>query len=545
MSLSTACSTSLVAVDAACTAINEGKCEMAVAGGVSITFHDNDGYTQRKGMILSPDGSCRAFDKKAQGTVGGNGAGAIVLKSLNSALQDRDNIYAVIKSTATNNDGSAKVGFTAPSPKGQAEVIRQAIERAHIPAESISYVETHGTGTVLGDPIEILGLSKGFDTSKRQFCALGSVKTNFGHLDTAAGIAGLLKTVLSLKHKELVPSLHFEEPNPDIDFDNSPFYVNTEHRKWQTKKYPLRAGVSSFGIGGTNAHVILEETPHQHTDATGRPTQLMTFSSKTPEALKNIIKNFQEYLQGGRKDELADMAYTLNKGRKAFEYRTFLVARSEKDILSKLNLLQEKTHSEALKNNSIPELAFMFSGQSSQYPGMFHDLYDKEPYFKLVADQCFDLLQKISGEDFRVLAFKEVASDGSTNIDDTKNAQPLLFTFEYALAKLLMHWGIVPKVMIGHSIGEYVAACIAEVFSLDDALLLVYKRGKYMAELPEGSMLGVRMGQEALKSLIEEENEIDLAAVNGKEACVVSGPHQAMKKFEEKLKNNGVDARPT
>lgn len=533
LNISTACSTSLVAVDKACGELLTGKCEIAVAGGVSITMYDNKGYFYHKDMILSADGKCRAFDEQSSGTVGGNGIGVIVLKKMDRALRDGDFIHAVIKGSATNNDGSDKVGFTAPSINGQSEVIRMALENAGIQAESISCVETHGTGTALGDPIEIAALTKAFNSGKRQFCAIGSVKTNIGHLDAAAGIAGLIKMVLALKHRQIPPSLHFIKPNPNIDFDNSPFFVNAALRDWPNGASRRRAGVSSFGIGGTNAHIILEEAPVAESSSEARKFQLLTVSAKSENALQRNLQQLIDSLRNDPELSLPDVAYTLNLGREAFPYRKAIVCGEKAEAIQLLEAEAAKSGRSKPLAAGGREIVFMFPGLGSQYKDMLAGIYEAEPYFRSVVDEGLGIVKSVSGIDL-----KEV-----TDIDQIQYAHPLLFIMEYALARLMISWGILPDLMIGHSVGEYVAACISEVFSLEDALRLVTIRSQLIQHSRGGKMLAVSIPEQDLLPLLAERERISLAAVNSSELCVVSGEDTAIIAFQQVVEKKGYSSQ--
>jgi acyl transferase domain-containing protein len=498
----TACSTSLVAVHLACQSLLSGDCDLALAGGVCLYFPQISGYLYEPHGILSSDGHCRAFDAKASGTVFGRGVGIVVLKRLNEALADRDHVYAVIKGTALNNDGLQKVGFTAPRVDGQAAVIEAAQRMAGVEPESISYIETHGTGTELGDPIEIAALTRAFRkrTDKRGFCAIGSVKTNIGHTDAAAGVASLIKTALSLYHKELVPSLHFETPNPQIDFENSPFYVNTTLKRWEPEGLVRRAGVSSFGIGGTNAHVILEEAPLQAQSGPSRRHQLMLLSAKTAEALAEASTEHSRFVREHPDVNLADLAYTLNVGRKAHPRRMYKVCQKAGELLTALEAQSVNPPRSALAGPVPPQVHFMFTGQGSQYVNMGRDLYLNESAFRRPVDQCCDLLIPELNLDLRSILFplqKETES-ASELLQQTWLTQPALFTVEYALAQLWIHWGVRPSGMIGHSIGEYVAACIAGTFSLEDAVRLVAARGRTRCPRFAGWQAGVGRGEHAI-----------------------------------------------
>ncbi|MEH1767287.1 MAG: SDR family NAD(P)-dependent oxidoreductase [Nostoc sp.] len=545
LTVQTACSTSLVAISLACQSLLNYQCDMALAGGVSIHIPQKTGYLYEEGGILSPDGHCRAFDAKAKGTIIGNGLGIVVLKRLSEAIADGDNIYAVIKSSAINNDGSGKVGYTAPSVNGQADVIAEALALAGLEPETISYVEAHGTGTVLGDPIEISALTNVFreSTDKKGFCAIASVKTNIGHLDAAAGIAGLIKTVLALKHQQIPPSLNFEQPNPQIDFANSPFYVNTKLTEWKTNGVPRRAGVSSLGIGGTNAHVILEEAPVLEPSSPSRPWQLLLLSAKTDSALETATENLIQYLKQHSDITLADVAHTLQVGRREFNHRRVLVCEDIEDAINALQVRDpQRVFTNLLEVENRP-IAFMFPGQGAQYVDMGKELYQTEPIFREQVDLCCKLLQPHIGLDLRSLIYpSESESEAAAQkLQQTHITQPALFVIEYALAQLWMSWGISPQAMIGHSIGEYVAACLASVMSLGDALGLVAARGRLMQQLPSGAMLSVPLPEEEVKALLDE--KLSLAASNAPALCVVSGTHDAIDAFQNKLQDQGIDCR--
>jgi len=541
----TACSTSLVAVHLACQSLLDGECDMALAGGVSITLPQKAGYLYQEGMIHSPDGHCRAFDAKAKGTVGGNGVGIVVLKKLEQAIADGDPIHAVIKGSAVNNDGFLKVGYTAPSVEGQAAVISKAQAVADIETETISYIEAHGTGTELGDPIEIAALTKAFraTTDKNGFCAIGSLKTNIGHTDTAAGVAGLIKTVLALKHRLLPPSLHFDKPNPQIDFANSPFYVNRTLSEWKSNGTPRRAGVSSFGIGGTNAHVILEEAPAPEPSEPSRPWQLLVLSAKTSSALDTTAANYANYLAQHPDINLADVAYTLHCGRQSFKHRRMLVCQNNQEAATALRTLDPKcvfTYFQPIENRPV---VFMFSGQGAQYVNMGYELYQTESLFREEVDKCSDYLKPHLGLELRQILYpiKEKIAEATHQINQTAITQSALFVIEYALAKLWMSYGIHPAAMIGHSIGEYVAACLANVFSLEDALSLVAARGQMMQSVPKGAMLAVLLPESEVYPLLHK--GLSLAAINNPRRCVVSGLIEAVEALQNQLTQQGVECR--
>lgn len=546
--IQTACSTSLVAIAEACQSLLDYRCDMALTGGVGISLPLNVGYYYQEEGIASPDGHCRAFDANAQGTVFGSGGAVVVLRRLSEALEAGDSILAVIKGFAINNDGSGKVGYTAPSVDGQARVIALAQALAGVDADTISYIEAHGTGTPLGDPIEVAALTKAFQitTNRTGFCALGSVKTNVGHLDTAAGVAGLVKTVLALQHRQLPPSLNFETPNPKIAFDSSPFYVNSELQEWHPSMdgIPRRAGISSFGIGGTNAHVIVEEAPSvdELAKAPAGP-QLLLLSARSATVLESMSERLAENLRAHPEQPLTDVAYTLQAGRKTFEHRCMLVCRDREDalrMLEKHDLQRLLSGAGELRDRSC---VYMFSGQGSQYPGMAQGLYQGHEVFRLALDECCELLGQELDLDLRRLLYPETGQleAAEKSLNQTQYAQPALFAIEYALARLWMSWGIEPQAMIGHSIGEYVAACIAGVFSLSDALRLVAARGKAMQAQPGGSMLSVPLSRAELELLLLP--ELCVAVVNSSSMCVVSGPTEAVDAFAEQLSAAGHTAR--
>jgi acyl transferase domain-containing protein/acyl carrier protein len=551
VNVQTTCSTSLVAVHLACQSLLNGESDIALAGGVSIEVPQQTGYLYQEGGINSPDGHCRAFDAKAQGTIFGNGLGVVVLKRLEDAVADGDCIHAVIKASAINNDGSLKVGYTAPSIDGQREVILEALALAKVEPETVNYIETHGTGTPLGDPIEIAALTQAFraSTNKKGFCAIGSVKTNTGHLNTAAGVTGLIKTVLALKHKQIPPSLHFQEPNPQIDFANSPFYVNTKLLEWKTNGTPRRAGVSSFGIGGTNAHVILQEAPVIKASSSSRPWQLLLFSAKTNIALDTSTDKLRAHLEQHPNISLPDVAYTLKVGRRAFDYRRIVICQDLDDAVKSLNSQDpERIFSHHHQPGHCPVI-FMFSGQGSQYASMGRELYETEPTFKKHVDTCADILQPHLGLDIRSLLYpsKENTQTISLQLQQTALTQPALFVTEYALAQLLMSWGVRPEAMIGHSIGEYVAATIAGVLSLEDALKIVAKRGQLMQQVPTGSMLAVRLPEKDMQLLLDA-NELykeflQIGAINSRFSCVISGTSSAIAALEKQLSSQEVECR--
>ncbi|MBW4698403.1 MAG: SDR family NAD(P)-dependent oxidoreductase [Aphanocapsa lilacina HA4352-LM1] len=540
----TACSTSLVAVHLACQGLLSGECDAAIAGGVAVRWPQEVGALYREGGIVSPDGRCRAFDAAARGTVGGNGVGAVVLKRLEDALADGDPIRAVIKGSAINNDGADKVSYTAPRIDGQREVIRAALRMAEVEAGTIGYVEAHGTGTLLGDPIEIAALAEAFGGAHRHRCpcALGSVKTNIGHLDAAAGIAGLIKTVLALQHRQIPPSLHFQQPNAQIDFAGPAFYVNTALAPWHSDGPPRRAGVSSFGIGGTNAHVILEEAPPQLPgDPPAWDQQLLVLSAKTPSALAAATERLGAYLEEQPDVPLADIAHTLQVGRKAFAWRQMLVCEDRKALMQVLKDPQQRPAPQQLSADGDRPVAFLLPGQGVQCVDMGRTLYRTQPRYRQQIDHCAVLLEPHLGLDLRTVLYPDAADDRQLDLAQTWLAQPALFVVEYALAQLWMAWGVRPQALIGHSVGEYVAACLAGVWTLADALALVAARGRRMQQLPPGAMLAVSLPPEALSALVGD--GLALAAVNAPDLCTVSGPEASVAQLQQQLQAQGIGCR--
>lgn len=543
VTIQTACSTSLVAVHLACQSLLNYQSDLALAGGVTIGVPNKSGYMFQEGGVLSPDGHCRAFDASANGTTVGNGVGIVLLKRLSEALEDGDRIYAVIKGSAINNDGANKVGFTAPSVEGQIEVITTALQVADVEADSISYIETHGTGTSLGDPIEMQALSSAFRHGKNKSCALGSVKTNVGHLDVAAGVTGLIKTVLALKNKQIPPSLNFSQPNPHIDFENSGFYVNTELKDWERNGVPRRAGVSSFGIGGTNAHVVLEEFQPENKAVNGKPYHLILLSAQTQGALEKATSNLSDFLKTTENPDMANVAYTLQTGRKHFKYRRSFACADREEALFLLEKLDPKKVSTGLQEPKPRPVVFMFTGQGAQYAGMGAELYKNEKVFRETLDHCASYLEPKLNVDIRELLFAgdEMREAADAQLSRTQLTQPALFIIEYALAKQLEHWNIKPDEMIGHSIGEYVAACLAGVFTLEDCLDLVALRGRLMQSVEKGSMLSVSLSEEEILPYLNE--ELSLSAVNSPNLCVVGGTDAEIEKLRDRLNEDAVDCR--
>ena len=561
VSVQTACSTSLVAIHLACQGLLTGECDVALAGGVSISSPLANGYLYEPGNVMSPDGRCRAFDAGAAGTVEGNGCGVVVLKRLADALADGDRIYAVVCGSAVNNDGFDKVGFTAPSVSGQAEAISEALLISGVAPDSIGYVETHGSGTPLGDPIEIEALTQAFrsaGTDRTGFCAIGSVKTNLGHCNAAAGVAGFIKAILSLAHRTVPPSLHFERPNPRIDFAASPFYVGMEAAPWETGGAPRRAGVSAFGLGGTNAHAVLEEAPFTEPgDPPSRAYQLLVLSARAPEALDVAAARLADHLEANPDLELADAAWTLQVGRRELEHRRAVVAR---DRGAAATALRDPVHALSVQAAERRPVVFLFPGLGDHSLNMARELYETEPVFREQVDLCSDRLVPLLGCDLREVLFPGawpppapsqgpglkalLRRDGrpedpaSARLNQTAFAQPACFVIEHALARLLLDWGIEPQAMIGYSIGEYVAACLAGVLSLDDALSLVALRARRIQELPPGAMLAVPLPEEKVLALLGE--GLSVCATNGPHFCVVGGATGAVEEMESRLAGLGV-----
>ncbi|HEU4321542.1 MAG TPA: beta-ketoacyl synthase N-terminal-like domain-containing protein [Roseiflexaceae bacterium] len=545
VTVQTGCSTSLVAVHLACDSLLSFQSDIVLAGGVSLHMPQKSGYWYQEGGITSPDGHCRAFDAQAQGTVFGSGVGVVVLKRLADALDDGDTIHAVIKGSAVNNDGALKAGYTAPSVEGQAEVVARAQAVAQIPAETIGYVEAHGTATPLGDPIEVAALTKAFraQTEERGFCALGSVKTNIGHLDAAAGVAGLIKTVLALRHGQLPPSLHFHTPNPQIDFAQTPFYVNTELTPWPGSSTPRRAGVSSFGIGGTNAHLILEEAPAPPPPAPARPSELLLLSARSPAALALAAERLAQHLQTHPALPLADVASTLQIGRRAFAHRLALVCATTAEAAE---ILRDPDSPRRLLSAVEPQrrpVAWLFPGQGAQHIGMGADLYAQAPAFRDALDRCAELLRPLLGLDIRSVLYPNSADTAAATarLEQTALAQPALFAVEYALAQFWLGHGLQPQALIGHSLGEYVAATVAGVFSLEDALALVAVRGRLMQRMPEGAMVSVGLSAPETQELLSA--DLSIAAINTPNQTVVGGRPEAIGRLEQQLQALDIPCR--
>ncbi|GGW26489.1 hypothetical protein GCM10011452_13400 [Gemmobacter lanyuensis] len=546
INIQTACSTSLVAVHYATQALLNGECDMALAGGVTIELPHGRGYLFQEGEILSPDGHCHAFDHRAQGTVFGSGAGCVVLRRAVDALRDGDHIWAILKGSAVNNDGAAKAGYLAPSVEGQAACIAEAQAIARISADTVDYVECHGTGTYLGDPIEVAALTQGFAQSAQTVgtCRIGSVKTNIGHLDTAAGVASLIKVALALHHRQIPPTLGYEAPNPAIDFETSPFRVNDRLTDWPAGAHPRRAGVNSLGVGGTNAHAVVQEAPARApSDDSMWPFQPIVVSARSKAALDAACGRLAAHLRAHPEQPLADVAFTLKEGRRAFEKRRVLVAESHAQAA---DLLEGKDPRRIFSHDHLgddPEVVFMFPGGGAQYAGMARDLYETEPEFRDWMDRGLAVLQPRLDYDLRALWLPEVDAMAAANerLKRPSVQLPLIMITEYALAKLYESWGVSPAALIGHSMGENTAACLAGVMSFEDCIGLVHLRGQLFDTVPPGGMLSVPMEEAELRPLLT--GDLDMASVNAPGLCVISGPDAALADLAARLAAAGVETQ--
>lgn len=539
MNVQTACSSSLVAIHLACQSLLNGECDVALAGGVVVLPGQHKGYLYREGEILSPDGHCRAFDEKAAGTILSSASACVLLKPLAAAIEDGDNVLAVVLGSAINNDGRAKVGYLAPSVDGQSAVISEALGVADLDAREVTYVEAHGTGTLIGDPIEIAALTKAYrhDTDDVQFCAIGSLKTNIGHAGEASGAAAFIKTVLALQHRMIPPSLHYQSPNPQAEMPETPFFVNGELRRWMPGPGGRRiAGITNLGAGGTNAHLLLGEAPARlPAPAPPRADQLVVVTARSDDALSQAIADLAEHLRANPDVDMADVAFTRLAGRKQFAARAAIVARTAEDAARAL----EQGGGQVLRQHHRgpePSVAFLVPGGGAQYAGMGRDLYDQEPVYRGVIDDCAELLRRRWGIDLLDVMF----GDGPDRaLERPSVALPALFSTALAMAALLDSWGIRPDAVIGHSAGEYVAACLAGVFSREDALSLVTKRGQLFETVDSGSMLSVARSEDDVRNWLP--SGLDIAAVNAPEQCVVSGPTDEVERFEQQLRADDID----
>jgi acyl transferase domain-containing protein len=553
MTVQSACSTSLLAVAQAWQSLVNCQTDLALAGAASISFPQQRGYFYQDGGMVSPDGHCRPFDKSAEGTVFGAGAGMVLLKRAEEALADGDHIYALILGAGINNDGSDKIGYAAPSSKGQADAIATAYAVAGVDASSIGYVECHGTGTPLGDPIEVSALAEAFASGQPRTmpCLLSSVKGNVGHLDVAAGMAGLIKAAFSLDREKIPGTLHYSEPNPRLNLDQTPFTIAGQSTEWPRNNAnsgdARRAGVSAFGVGGTNVHLVLEEAPVATTESSVRSKQLFCLSARTATALDAQCLRLAEHLETVEPSafSLPDAAYTLAVGRRAFNHRVTVAGGTREEILEQLRKPNE-IRSRNVVSNQEARVAMLFPGQGSQYPGMGEDLHRTEPFYRQIVDDCCQRLKALAGIELLSILYPEISrandtkayEDAARTLEQTHYAQPALFVTSYALARLWMHWGVQPACLVGHSVGELVAACLAGVFSLDDALLFVARRGQWMQEMPPGSMLAVRMQPGQLQTLLFP--TLSIAAINSPSLAVVSGPMAEIEKLAAQFERDKV-----
>jgi len=543
LNVQTACSSALVGVHLACQSLLNGECDLALAGASTVSLPQDKGYLFKQGEILAPDGHCRPFDESASGTLFGSGLGCLVLKRLDDALADEDRILAVICGSAINNDGSQKVGYLAPSVDGQARAVAEALAISGVHPESISYLEAHGTGTRVGDPIELAALTQAYraHTDKRGYVALGSVKGNIGHLGEAAGMAGIIKTILALNHRQIPPSINFDRPNPEIDFESSPFFVNSRLRDWRVDTGPLRAGVTALGAGGTNAHLIVEEPPRRTPLPPSTKPQLLLLSAKTSAALERATLELAAHLERHPELDLADVAHTLQVGRKQFSHRRALVADSVADAIDTLRSGDAKRAPSQVQLRNTPSVVFMFPGGGAQYATMGAELHRTEPAYRVAFDECLAALAPSIATEVRglVLCSPERQAEASLELERPSLALPALFATEYATAKLLMSWGVEPVAFIGHSMGEYVAAALSGVFSAQDGMRLVTTRGRLFETLPPGGMLSVELPEAELRPLLG--GQLSIAAVNGPALCVASGPVEAIDELERQLEAREVN----
>jgi malonyl CoA-acyl carrier protein transacylase len=562
LAIDTACSSSLIAVHYACHSLQSGESNLCFVGGVNAILSPEATVYFSQARLMAADGRCKTFDDTADGYVRGEGCGVIILKRLSDAIKDGDNIHAIIRGTAVNQDGLTN-GITAPNGPSQQAVIRQALNKANILPSQISYVEAHGTGTPLGDPQEFKSLKAVLLEGRQldELCYIGSVKTNIGHLESAAGIAGLIKVVLSLKHQEIPPHLHLKHLNRYISLEETPLRIPTECQPWTTVQESRLAGVSSFGFGGTNCHIILEESPIRvksqkpqvkNQGGAERPLNLLTLSAKNETALRELAKAYQTYFQFHPEASLADVCFTANTGRTHFEHRLALIAESTLQIGEQLEAFLGKEQVSSFLEGQVtrkkpPRIAFLFTGQGSQYVHMGKQLYETQPFFRQTLDQCEDILRPHLRKPILDVIYPESTKElNSSVIDQTAYTQPALFAIEFALAQLWQSWGIKPDVVMGHSVGEYVAATVAGVFSLEDGLKLIANRGRLMQQLPDGGeMLAVMASEKQVSLLIAPyKGKVSIAAINGPFSIVISGAAEAIRAVKEVLELEGVKAKP-
>jgi acyl transferase domain-containing protein len=542
VNVQSACSTALVAVHLACQSLLAGECDLALAGGVNVLVPHHAGYLFREGSIYSPDGRTRAFDAAARGTVAGSGAGVVVLRRLEDAAADGDAVRALVLGSAVTNDGSRKIGFTAPAVEGQARAVRAALSVAGVDASTVGMVEAHGSGTELGDPVEVAALAEAFGAGRPGTVALGSVKTNLGHLDAAAGAAGMIKTILALQHRRIPPSLHFERPNPGIPFARTPFFVNTSLREWTGDGRPRRAGVSAFGLGGTNVHVVLEEAPEPEPSSPSSPWQLLTVSARSAAALDAATTRLAAHLRSSPQVPLADAAWTLATGRQSFAHRRALLAHADEDAAALLEARAPGRTVDGIAEGVAP-VVFLFPGQGAQHAGFARGLYEAEPVFREQVDRCAAVLRPHLGVDLRELMYPSptAMAAAAARLRETRLGQPAVFTVCWALARLWDSLGVAPEAVAGQGAGELTAAAVAGVFELEDALALVAERARLVQSLPGGALLSVPLAEDELRPFLAGRVAVAAAAPG---ACVVGGPEDEAAALRETLAREGIAARP-
>ncbi|MEH2211072.1 beta-ketoacyl synthase N-terminal-like domain-containing protein [Nostoc sp.] len=553
LAVDTACSSSLVAVHLACQSLYQRESHMALVGGVNLILSPELNITFSKAQMMAADGRCKTFDASADGYVRGEGCGLVVLKRLSDALRDGDSILALIKGSAINQDGRSN-GLTAPNGPSQQAVIHQALENAGLTPAQLSYVETHGTGTPLGDPIEVESLKAVLMSNHfpDQPCAIGSVKANIGHLEAAAGIASLIKVVLSLQHGELPAQLHLNQLNPHISFENTSFFIPKELQPWLANQKRRFAGVSSFGFGGTNAHVVLEESPAPtKTDIdVDRPLHILTLSAKTNISLQSLTRSYQKFLEQHPAVSLADVCFTANTGRSHFAHRLAIATASTGQLHKQLGAFATGGQTSGLFSGQVqsrnhPKIAFLFTGQGSQYPSMGRRLYETQPTFRQALERCDELLRPYLQQPLLSLLYP--TSETSPLLHETVYTQPALFSLEYALAELWRSWGIVPDAVMGHSLGEYVAACVAGVFSLEDGLKLIVERSRLMQSLPPIGEMAVVFAsyKQVVNTLTQYQKRVAIAAVNGSENIVISGMREDVQSVLRLFKSEEIAVQST
>lgn len=531
-SINTACSSSLAAIHLACRGLLMGEAKLAIAGGVSIATRKQHGYEYKEELIYSSDGHCKAFDDEADGTVGSEGSGVVVLKKLNDAIADNDHIYAIIKGSSANNDGNRKVGYAAPSIVGQAECIKETHKVSNVKPETISYIEAHGTGTKIGDPIEVEALNLAFNKNNTHDCALGSVKTNFGHTDSASGVIGVIKAALSLKYKKIPPTLHYKKANSNIYFEEGPFYVNTELKDLESNETPLRAGVSSFGIGGTNVHLVLEEAPKKvYKETLKQKDRILILSAKTKNSLSKYLKKLRNFLKE-EEVNLDDLIYTYRVARASFDYRIALDFRDRDELINKL--AKNFKNLDKIKGlEKKKKIVFLFPGLGNQYKNMTKEIYERENVFKEKIDEGCSCLKELTGHDFKSILFSD-----TEEIEKQEYAEPLLFLVEYSLAYLLKSYNVLPDYVLGQNVGEYVSACISGVFSFEEGLKLIILKSKLLKTKKSKVLLNALLIEEEAGKFIDD--KVSLEAINGTQQVTFSGRQKAIEKLSNQLDELGI-----